>query len=69
MTKQQAKQFAKIYVGQIWFDHIFKRDEIDASEHDKNLMEAEVGAFFQRILGNCTYMTPDEIYNVIITEE
>ena len=32
MTKSQAKQFAKIYIGQLFYDHTFDKDLVDCPD-------------------------------------
>lgn len=64
MTKNQAKQFAKIYIGQLFYDHIFLKDEIVAPDEDKELMEVEVNNLLCRMLGVYDSLSPQEIYDI-----
>jgi len=64
MTKQQAKQFAKIYIGQLFYDHTFDKDEIVAPDEDKDLMEVEINNLLCRMLGVYDSLSPQEIYDI-----
>ena len=64
MTKNQAKQFARIYIGQLFYDHTFLKDEIVAPDEDKELMEVEVNNLLCRMLGVYDSLSPQEIYDI-----
>jgi len=69
MTKQQAKAFARIYVGQSLFTHYFDKDCIDATDEDKDLIKYHINELFIKMLGSYGYMEPQEIYDLINIEE
>jgi len=70
MTKQQAKAFAKIWVGQLLWLHDFDRNSVDCPDGDKNEIEWAINDQFFKLLGrNELMLNPQEIYDIIMTEE
>ena len=69
MTKQEAKAFAKIYIGQLFYDHTFDKDEIDCPDEDKDLMEVEINNLLCRMLGVYDCLDPQDIYNIVTYQQ
>jgi len=69
MTKNQAKQFARIWVGQLLWEVKFDRNSVDCPDEEKDLIESMINDQFFKLLGHCGAMFPQEIYDTIITEE
>ena len=69
MTKSQAKQFAKIYIGQLFYDHTFDKDLVDCPDEDKDLMEVEINNLLCRMLGVSDCLDPQDIYNIVTYQQ
>ena len=69
MTKSQAKAFAKIYIGQLFYDHTFDKDGIDCPDEDKDLIEVEINNLLCRMLGVYDCLGPTDIYNIVTYQQ
>lgn len=69
MTKNQAKQFARIWIGQLLWEVKFDRNSIDCPDEDKDLIESAINDQFFKLLGLCGMMEACDIYDLVNTEE
>lgn len=69
MTKNQAKQFARIWTGQLLWEFKFDRNSIDCPDEDKDLIESAINEQLFKLLGIYGMMDAQEIYDVVNTEE
>lgn len=69
MTKQQAKQFAKIWVGQLLWEVKFDRDSIDCTDEDKDLIQAAIQEQFFKLMGRHELLTIQEAYDLITSDD
>lgn len=70
MTKQQAKQFARLWIGQLLWEVKFDRNSVDCPDEEKDQIEFAINAEFFKLLGlNENIMDAQEIYNLINTEQ
>ncbi len=70
MTKNQAKQFARIWVGQLLWEVKFDRNSVDCPDEEKDLIESAINDQFFKLLGlNENIMDAQEIYDLIITDD
>lgn len=71
MTKQQAKQFAKLFIGSKFYEYrFFDKNLIDCPDEDKQLIQTEINAALCKMLGNISgYLSPQEIYELSIEEQ
>lgn len=69
MTKNQAKQFSRIWIGQLLWEVKFDRNSIDCPDDDKDLIESSINEQFFKLLGLYGIMDAQEIYDVVNTEE
>lgn len=70
MTKNQAKQFARIWVGQLLWEVKFDRESVDCAPVEKDMIEQAINDQFFKLLGlNENIMDAQEIYDLIITDD
>jgi len=69
MTKSQAKAFAKIYIGQLFYDHTFDKDQIECPDEDKALIEVEINNLLCRMLGVYDCLEAQDIYNIVTYQQ
>ncbi len=70
MTKNQAKQFARIWVGQLLWEVKFDRNSVDCPDEEKDQIESAINDQFFKLLGlNENIMDTQGIYNLVNTEE
>ena len=68
MTKNQAKQFARIWVGQLLWEVKFDRNSVDCPDEEKDLIESAINDQFFKLLGFKGLMSPKELYDLLNTE-
>ena len=70
VTKQQAKAFARIWVGQLLWEVEFDRNSVDCPDEEKDLIESAINDQFFKLLGlNENILNAQEIYDIVNTEE
>jgi len=69
MTKNQAKQFARIWVGQLLWEVKFDRNSVDCPDEEKDQIESAINDQFFKLLGFKGLMSPQELYDLLNTEE
>jgi hypothetical protein len=70
MTKQQAKQFAKLWIGQLLWEIRFNRESINCPDEEKDQIEFAINEQFFKLLGlNENIMNAQEIYDLVTTDD
>jgi hypothetical protein len=70
MTKQQYKQFARLWVGQLLWEVKFDRNSVDCPDEEKDQIELAINEQFFRLLGlNENIMDAQEIYDLIMADD
>jgi len=69
MTKSQAKQFARIWIGNLLWEVKFDRNSVDCPDEDKDQIEQAINDQFFKMLGTNGHMDPQDVYDVINYEE
>jgi len=65
MTKEQAKKFARVWIGQLLWEVNFDRKSVDCPDEDKDIIELAINDQFFKLLGKCDYLSPQEIYDIM----
>lgn len=69
MTKQQAKVFARIWIGNLLWEVKFDRDSIDCPDEHKDLIQAAIQEHFFKLLGVYECLTPQQVYDLIMIDD
>lgn len=70
MTKQQAKHFARLWIGQFLWTVRFNRESVDCPDEEKDQIEFAINEQFFKLLGiHENIMDAQEIYDLVTTEE
>jgi len=69
MTPQQAKQFARLWIGNLVWEVAFDSDSVDCPDEDKSMIKVAIDDQFFKLLGNKGMMSPQDIYDVIVTDD
>lgn len=69
MTKQQAKVFAKAWIGQLLWEVDFDRKSVNCPDEEKDMIELAINDEFFKLLGKFGYLSPQEIYDIIMSDD
>jgi len=64
VTKEQAKKFARVWIGQLLWEVTFDRKSVDCPDEDKDMIELAINDQFFKLLGKCGYLSSQEIYDI-----